>query len=110
MNVTCMHTGNTQKLLPRLVSKASSCVAYKTGSIQLMRARKQTHLYQTHSAVTSNGQLLMIAKSADTIIAQLLGHTCILNLTIAYYEDADTVMESVPGDINASSVASLHDC
>lgn len=52
----------------------------------------------------------MIAKPADTIVAQLLGHTCILNLTIAYYEDADTVIESVPGDIDASSVASLHDC
>ncbi len=33
-----------------------------------------------------------------------------LNLTKACYEDADTVLESVPGDIDASSVASVHDC
>lgn len=52
----------------------------------------------------------MIAKSAHTFVAQCLRHRCILTLTKAYYEDAHTVMESVPGDIDASGVASLHDC
>jgi len=52
----------------------------------------------------------MIAKSANTFVVRCLRHRCVFSLTKAYYEDAHTVMESVPGDIDASGVASVHDC